>query len=213
MNSSIKACLALCAALAFGCEQGAVPLPESEPAPTPAASVELRETPVQLLPADGPSLYELELPLVDQDGKPIDLDVYAGRPVIVSMFYATCPVACPLLISDIKRAVKSASPETQRELAVLMVSLDPERDTPEAMKELAEAHGVANENWRFARTTQESTRELAAVLGIKYAKLESGAIRHTSLISVLDERGVVRHRAQSPLPTDHSVGRALDAVR
>lgn len=211
MKTVSKFCLLLLFATALGCERMETsPPPSEEPAAQPAASV---GESVELLPAEGPSLYELDLPLVDQQGKSINLDVYAGQPVIVSMFYATCPVACPLLITDIKNAVKRASADTQAELGVVMVSLDPERDTPEAMAELAQTHRVDQSNWRFARTTEENTRELAAVLGIKYAKLESGAIRHTSLISVLDSRGVVRHRAQSPLPADHSVGRALDAVR
>jgi protein SCO1/2 len=96
----------------------------------------------------------------------------------------------------------------------VLVSFDPERDTPAKLKELARAHRVDSPSWRFTRTSEESTRELAAVLGIKYTKLESGAIRHTSLINVLDRRGVVRYRAPSPVPAgDLSIPLALDAVR
>jgi protein SCO1/2 len=181
-------------------------------APEAANAPESKAAPA-LLPATGPSLYELDLTLVDQDGRTLKLDAFAGRPVVVTMFYASCPVACPVLISDLKNAVRRASSESQKEVAVLLVSLDPERDTTTALKELATRHHRDLPNWRFTHTSAESTRELAAVLGIKYKKLEGGAIRHTSLMSVLDGRGVVRHRAQSPLPaTDASLPLALDEV-
>jgi protein SCO1 len=182
------------------------------PAPTPAAATDTASVPT-LLAESGPSLYELDLTLVDQDGTTLTLDSFAGRPLVITMFYASCPVACPMLLSDIKHAIGGATPETQAEVAVLLVSLDPERDTPEAMKGLAQRHRRDLPSWRFTRTSPESTRELAAVLGIKYKALEGGAIRHTSLISVLDERGVVRHRATSPVPaTDASLPLALNAV-
>ena len=213
---SPKSCVPfLLAAALGGCMRTEEPTEERAPVATaaPATAETKPETSVTLLPESGPSLYELDLALVDQDGETLKLDAFAGKPVVITMFYASCPVACPLLISDIKRAVQGAAPETQSELVVLLVSLDPERDTPEAMKDLASRHRRDLPNWRFTRTSPDATRELAAVLGIKYKRLESGAIRHTSQISVLDERGVVRHRATSPLPeADVSVPRALELV-
>lgn len=212
MNRLVKALLPLLlASVTSACNK--TEKPEAAP---PAATVQAEPaaSPPELLPASGPSLYELDLQLVDQDGQATTLDAFAGRPVIVTMFYASCPVACPMLISDIKVAVKRASKATQSELGVILVSLDPERDTPEKLKQLAERHSLDTPAWRFTRTSEGSTRELAAVLGVKYTKLESGAIRHTSLISVLDRRGVVRYRAQSPVPAeDRALSLALDAVR
>jgi protein SCO1/2 len=182
------------------------------PAPPEPAPLEARAAPA-LLPKTGPSLYELDITLTDQDGRTLKLDAFAGQPVAITMFYASCPMACPLLISDLKNAIRRSSPETQSELGVLLVTLDPERDSQSALKDLAARHKKDLPNWRFTRTSEASTRELAAVLGIKYKKLEGGAIRHTSLISVLDGRGVVRHRAQSPVSAnDASVSLALDQV-
>lgn len=191
---------ALLLALLAGCEKPVEA--EPEPAPAPAAAQ------ASLLPADGASLYELDIALTDQDGKATSLRAFEGRALVVTMFYASCPVACPMLISDVKNATRGMTVD------VLLVSLDPERDTTPRLKELARQHRVDEKHWHFTRTTDASTRELAAVLGIKYKKLGTGAIRHTSLISVLDPRGVVRFRAMSPVPAeDTSLPLAIDALR
>ena len=58
------------------------------------------------------SLYQLHEKLLSQDGKAIDLDVYRGKPVLVTMFYASCPATCPLII-DTLRAVERKLDEPQ----------------------------------------------------------------------------------------------------
>ncbi len=52
------------------------------------------------LPSD--SIYQLDVKLQDEDGNAIGLDEFRGHPVIVTMFYASCPHVCPMLISTIK---------------------------------------------------------------------------------------------------------------
>src|SRR5690349_23472964 len=70
------------------------------------------------------SLYQLKAPLTSQDGRAIGLDVYQGRPVLVTMFYASCQATCPLII-DTLRAVERNLPASQvKNLRVLLVSID-----------------------------------------------------------------------------------------
>ena len=194
-------------ALALGCNQTPAETTPAEP-PAPA----LPNAPP--LPAPrGPSLYDLELELTDQDGRQLSLRSFRGRPLILTMFYGTCPYACPMLISDVKRALARADPAARQQFQVLLVSLDPERDTPAAMKELANVHEIDLPAWRLTRSSGGTERELAAVLGIKYKKLENGAIQHTSVISVLDRRGVVRHRRDgTPEGAHQALVSAIDAV-
>jgi protein SCO1/2 len=140
------------------------------------------------------SIYELELSLTDQTARALGVDVFRGHPVIVSMFYASCPYACPTLISDIKRLEKQLDPRTRARVRVLLVSLDPERDTPERLKALAALHGIDQSRWRLARAPEDQVRELAAVLGLKYRKLKNGEFNHSSVITVLDGRGMIQAR-------------------
>ena len=136
----------------------------------------------QALPAApatvGESLYQLEAELSDQDGHKIPLAFYAGHPVIISMFYAHCPNACPLLISKIQRIEDKLPPEARAELRVLLVSFDPQSDTAAVLKGLATKQGVDEMRWRFVRTQDTSIRDLAAVLGIKYRKLDAVSYTH-----------------------------------
>ena len=77
-------------------------------------------------------------------------------------------MACPLLIEDI-RALEARLPAADREdLRVLLVSLDPAHDTPEAMARVIERRGVDAERWVLARSRAEDVRPIAAVLGISY---------------------------------------------
>jgi protein SCO1/2 len=134
-------------------------------------------------------LYELDLSLLDQKGQRVRLEAFRGHPVVVSMFYASCPFACPTLINDIRKLEKRLSPSARADLRVVLVSFDPEHDTPPALSELARARGLDGARWTLASTSNESVRELAAVLGIKYRKLDGGGFNHTSLITVLDRDG------------------------
>jgi protein SCO1/2 len=144
---------------------------------------------VAAAPSRSPSIYPLGVALRDQDGAPIALDVFRGHPVIVTMFYGSCPAACPLLVSHIKELEAGLAPAVRANLRVLLVSFDAERDTPEALGELARAHHVDASRWRFAAAADDDARVLANALGIHYRKGEGGVFSHNTVISILDGEG------------------------
>jgi protein SCO1/2 len=145
-------------------------------------------------PALGPSLFDLDLDLEDQSGRKVTTDALRhDGPLIVSMFYASCSYACPTLIRDIAAIDRRLTPAARDRTRVLLVTFDPEHDTPEVLSRLAEAHGVDNDRWVFARArSEEATRELAAALGITYRRLPDGNYNHSSILLVLDAAGVPR---------------------
>lgn len=138
-----------------------------------------------------PSLYDLPIKLTDQTGAAVRLDDFRGHPVLITMFYGECPHACPMLISDLKAIVRDLDPETRAATRVLLVTFDPARDTPEALRQLAAKHRVDLERWRFASASDADVRTLAAALDIKYRRLPDGGYNHSSLITLLDARGVI----------------------
>jgi protein SCO1/2 len=142
----------------------------------------------------GLSLYQLDVSFVDQDGQAARLDVFRGQPVLVSMFYGNCPYACPLLFSRLKRLEAALTPEARAQLRVVLVSLDPEHDTPASLQQLARAHGLDTTRWRLLRTEEASVREVAAVLGIKYRPLRDGQMNHSTVITLLDRQGAIDMR-------------------
>ena len=136
------------------------------------------------------SIYELKAKLVDKDNKEIGFDTYKGSPVLISMFYGSCPHICPALIRNIRSIEKQLGKKAKKRVKVLLISFDPERDTPKALKALAKKHYVDDKsNWNFASGESDAVREIAAVMGIKYRKLDNGEFNHTSKIVVLDSKG------------------------
>ncbi len=145
-----------------------------------------------------PSLYPLGLDLRDQHGTAVKLDLFRGSPVIVSMFYGTCPAACPLIVSHVKQIEASLPPEVRARTRVLLVSFDPEHDTPAALTEIAARHRVDAGRWRFAVGHDDEVRQLANALGVTYQEFEGGFFTHNSVISVLDGEGRIVGRVDDP---------------
>jgi len=184
-------------------EQGAAQVPAASVPSLPGAVAIPR---ARELPTLGPSLFGLELDLEGQAGQPVSTEsLKSGGPLIVSMFYATCSYACPTLIRDLAAIDRLLGSEARARTRVLLVTFDPEHDTPAVLTGLAKAHGVPADRWTFARARSEgATRELAAALGITYRRLPDGNYNHTSLVFALDKAGVPRARidglAQDPTP-------------
>jgi protein SCO1/2 len=137
------------------------------------------------------SLYNLKAPLIDQSGKSRGLDVYRGQPVLVTMFYSSCPAACPLLIDTLRSIEKSLRAAEQSQLRVLLISIDPERDTVAALKELARVRRIDLSRWTLVRSDSSTVRKVAAVLNIQYRKLPNGDFNHSSVITLLAPSGEI----------------------
>ena len=166
-------------------------LAASVAAAPPAAAQDHHHKATEAAPLRGDSVYALSASLVDQRGRPVGLDLFRGHPVLICMFYATCPDACPLLIADLQRIERELPPRIKADLRVVLVSVDPERDTPEALRALARARQVDESRWRLLRAPEDTVREVAALLGIKYRRLADSSFNHSSVITLLDPHGVV----------------------
>jgi protein SCO1/2 len=156
-------------------------------------------------PLSPDSLYHLDAQLTDQSGAVHALDDYRGRPVLITMFYGSCPMACPLLI-DTLRAVERATPPREREnLRILMVTIDPARDTPAALLALAKQRRIDTTRWTLARTDEKNVRKIAATLNIQYRALPDGGYNHSSVVTLLDPAGDIVMQSSV-------LGRADDAL-
>jgi protein SCO1/2 len=139
--------------------------------------------------ATSDSYYHLDVALETQAAESLHLSDMQGAPVIVAMFYSSCGHVCPLIITTIGMIEARLPPAARAHMRVLMISLDPEKDTPAALAALAERHRVHGKRWRFARSAPDDVRVLAAMLGVKYRTLPDGAINHSSPILLLDADG------------------------
>ncbi|HEY1960601.1 MAG TPA: SCO family protein [Polyangiaceae bacterium] len=136
-----------------------------------------------------PSIYPLEVSLTDEHARPVGLDVDRGHLTIVSMFYGSCPVACPLIVSHVKEIESRVSPDAKKDLRVLLVSFDPAHDTPVALTALAQERELDLDRWTLATGPDDDVRQIAAVLGISYRPLAGGGFAHDAILTVLDREG------------------------
>ena len=83
--------------------------------------------PAPALPTD--SIYQLPLPLTDSHGKTADWRTLRGKPRLVSMFYTSCQYICPLIVESGKAVERQLTPAQQQHLGVVLISMDPARDT------------------------------------------------------------------------------------
>lgn len=180
------------------CRNGSLGESSRPPEQTPGTTVAAAQpslphrtlAPVSLAhPEKADSIYDLRIPLLDQDGTVKPLDVFRGHPVLVTMFYGSCASACPLLTLELKRIERELPEPTRSELRVLMVSFDAARDKPAVLARLMRERSMDLARWSLASATDDDARELAGVLNIKYRKLDNGEFFHSSAIVLLDSEG------------------------
>lgn len=142
--------------------------------------------------ADPPaSLYHLDAKLTNQAGTTHGLDVYRGHPVLVTMFYASCPATCPMIVDTLRATERELTPAQRASLRVLMISIDPERDTTAALSELAGTRHIDTRRWTLARGDAATVRRIAALLNVQYRQLPSGEFNHATMIALLSPGGEI----------------------
>ena len=78
--------------------------------------------------------------LKDHDARPTTLASFRGQPVLLFFGYTHCPDVCPITLDKLAKAVKQAG-RRARDTRIVMVTLDPERDTPAVLKAYAARFG------------------------------------------------------------------------
>lgn len=138
------------------------------------------------------SIYNLPEVWTTQNGDDIALKELKGNVLVVVMIYTSCKTACPILIRDmreIRKQVDTQIPKTAKGVKYLLVSIDPETDTPEHLKAFAKENNMDDDQWLFLRSNEEQTREFAAVLAVNYKQISPVDFSHSNIISVFNKKG------------------------
>jgi protein SCO1/2 len=173
-HSRLAWCLLAAVLLVAGCGQ-----PDSRP-------------PFKLTDVTGASIGK-ELNLLDHNGKPRTLADFRGKVVVVFFGFAQCPDVCPTTLSELATVAKELGREAER-MQVLFVTVDPERDTPEVLRQY-----VPSFDPRFLGLygDAEATARAAKEFRIFYQKQplkDSGAytVDHSAGTYILDREGRLR---------------------
>jgi protein SCO1/2 len=141
-------------------------------------------------PASAGSAIRLEGPapdlrLTDQHGEPFDLADLAGRPVLVVFAFAHCQTVCPLLVQQALAAQRAAEPGA----AVVVVTLDPWRDTPSRLPHLARQWRLGDGAWVLSGEVPQVEATLDAWGIARSRDRSSGDIVHATQVYLVDRAG------------------------
>jgi protein SCO1 len=135
--------------------------------------------------------------LVNQDGERLDLGRYRGRALALTFIYTRCPLPeyCTLMstnFAEVNRALES-DPALASKTRLLSVSIDPEHDTPKALRSYGAAHtGNYSEEkfrtWEFATGEPEEVKRFATFFGLAYTR-EGAEVVHSLRTAVVTPDG------------------------
>lgn len=132
--------------------------------------------------------------LTSHHGQQVSLSDFRGKVLLIYFGYTYCPDVCPATLSALETAVKSLKEKKQEKVQVLMVSVDPERDTP---KVLAEYLAHFDPSFLGLTGTKEEVTAAAVPLGIFFQKREGTVktgylVDHTATVAAVDGDGYLR---------------------
>lgn len=156
-----------------------------------------REPPLdrEALRSEGTVIYEQprrlsDFELVDHNGEPFTPSDLEGHWTLAYFGFTNCPDICPLAMADLARLVDEMPPELAEQTEVMLVTLDPARDTPEV---LAEYLGYFNED--FIGVTGEflAIKRLANEVNVAFNKViqdeDEYTVDHSGNIVLFNPRG------------------------
>lgn len=149
------------------------------------------------------SVYNLPSSWNDQNGNEIVLEDLKGNIVVVAMIYTTCQAACPRLVADMRHIEKTINVKNKDKIKFLLVSIDPETDTPAKMKQFAIDNEMDGDQWLFLASNEEDTREFAATLAVNYKRISPIDFSHSNIISLFNAQGELVYQ-QEGLGIDYS---------
>lgn len=156
------------------------------------------------------SLYQLNSEWTNQFGNKINLTELRGNKQIVTMIFANCTYACPILVNDMRRIEERLSKEELRNVRFTLFTIDPERDTPEKLKEFAQNQNLNLSRWQLLTSSKSDIADLAALMGFRYKRENDGSYSHSNIISILNEDGELIHQ-QVGLSQD--IEKTLNVIR
>jgi protein SCO1/2 len=150
--------------------------------------------------------YGKALDLTDHTGQPRHLEDFRGKAVVVFFGFTHCPDICPTTLAETAAALKKLGPDADR-VQVLFVTVDPERDTAEALAKYVTAF---DPRFLGLRGDTQATQRAAKEFKVFYETRKSGesyTVDHSGQTYVIDPQGRLRllvrpERLADDLPED-----------
>jgi protein SCO1/2 len=136
------------------------------------------------------------LALTDHTGKARTLDDFKGKVVAIFFGFTQCPDVCPTMLAEMGKLMKELGRDSEK-VQVLFVSVDPERDTPELLKQYVTAFHPAFLGLRGdTEATARATKEFKIYNQKQPLKTGGYSVDHSAGMYILDQQGRLRLYAQ-----------------
>jgi protein SCO1 len=130
--------------------------------------------------------------LVNQDGKPFNFADARRKAVLVTFIFTTCPDVCPLLTAKFATIQRELAAQKKTDYLLLSITTDPQTDTSAVLKSYAARYHPDWRHWLFLTGSRDQLAKVWKEFGVTVQSAGPGQIRHTTLTTLIDGRGVRR---------------------
>lgn len=127
--------------------------------------------------------------------------IIEGKIALMAMVYTHCPDICPMTTHNMQLIEERLPDELKGKVKFVIISFDPNRDTPSVLRKFAEIRDIDFANWSLLTGDQENTKEVMLKFDIKAIPADSTydaddelsySVIHTDRISLIDQEGKLR---------------------
>ena len=148
-----------------------------------------------------------EIELIRANGASFRLREMRGNTVLLFFGYTSCPDVCPTTLAELKQALEKLDEEDAKQVQVLFVTVDPERDTPERVQEYVNHF---NTDFIGLSGTEPELAEVWQDYGVFRENVEGNSaagylVDHTARLTLIDRNGNLRLSYAFDTPVDNIV--------
>ena len=129
-----------------------------------------------------------EFEFIDSEGQSVNLNTLKGKVWVADFIFTTCTMACPIMTGNMNTIHKKY--KKNDDLRLVSISVYPEYDTPEVLKEYASQYDANTDKWHFL-TGKEATVKNVIKNGFKIGDYED-IIFHSEKFALVDKNGMIR---------------------
>ena len=140
-----------------------------------------------------------DLEMNDENGQPVRVDQLKGKWSLVFFGYTFCPDICPTTLAQLRQVKSELPKEALERLQVVLVSVDPNRDTPAQLKQYL---GYFDKDFRGLTGSLEATQKLANALSIPFIPADTSkpgyTVDHSGNLALIGPDGAQRGFIRAP---------------
>lgn len=139
------------------------------------------------------------LEFVDEQGQAVTTDSLKNRWYLLFFGFTACPDICPTTLSDMRQLLAQVPPDVVEQLQLILISADPERDTPEALRTYL---GYYRAGFKGLTGEMDQLQKLSKALGLPFVPATDTtgdySVSHSGNLAIIGPNGTLRGHVRAP---------------